>query len=258
MRYEVLGPLRIIDHRGARSIPAKKMQAALALMLIQHDQVVSTEKLIYEIWLDRPPRRSMAGIHVYVSHIRKLLARLPHRANPIVTTSSGYMLKLGSDAVDFEDFQESVDAGKEHHRSQRHEEAMACFGEALRLWRGSVLDEIRDGPVVNGFVVRHEEIRLECTELMISSALTLGRHREIVGYLYSLVHDHPLHEEFYQKLMLALYRSGRRADALRVYQSARDTLKGELGLEPSWPLRQLQQKILMVDSWDSTRRENVS
>jgi SARP family transcriptional regulator, regulator of embCAB operon len=264
LRYEILGPLRIVDDNGPHSIAAKKMQAALALMLILHDQVVSTERLIYEIWRDRPPRRSMAGIHVYVSHLRKLLARPSDQAecgnrNRIVTTSSGYMLRLGCDAVDFEDFRAGVEAGKEHYRAHRHQEAMASFDDALRLWRGTVLDEIREGPVVNGFVVRHEEMRLECIELLLSSALSLGKHREIVGYLYSLVQDHPLHEDFYQKLMFALYRSGRRADALRVYQSARDTLRSELGLEPSRPLRQLHQKILVADSWEAaTRRDTVS
>ena len=258
LRYEMLGPLRVVDDRGAQAIAAKKMQVALAILIILHDQVVSTEKLIYEIWLDRPPRSSMAGIHVHISHLRKLL-ETPSQAgeSPIVTTTSGYLLKLGNSSVDFEDFQKSVALGKEYDQRRRHDDALACFSEALELWRGSVLDELRDGPVVNGFVVQYEEKRLECIEMMISSALTLGKHREMVGYLYSLVQDHPLHEDFYQKLMLALYRSGRRADALRVYKSARDTLRGELGLEPSRPLRQLQQKILMVDSWDS-RRENVS
>jgi DNA-binding SARP family transcriptional activator len=258
LRYEVLGPLRIVDECGGHSIAAKKVQAALALLVVLHDQVVSSEKIIYEIWRDRPPRRSMAGIHVYISRIRKFLER-PYQVNgnPITTTPSGYLLRLGGDSVDFEDFRRYIDLGKEHYRAERYEEALVRFGEALRLWHGSVLDEIREGPVVNGFAVQQEEMRLECIELMLSASLALGRHREIVGYLYSLVQDFPLHEGFYQKLMLALYRSGRRADALRVYQSARDTLRGELGLEPSLPLRQLQQKILVVDSWDSQRR-NVS
>ncbi len=256
LRYELLGPLRVVDGHGIHTVPAKKMQVTLGLLVILHDQVVSKEKLIYEVWRDQPPRRAVAGIHVYISHIRKLLATRSPQESRIVTTSSGYMLRLlESETADFEDFQRNLDAGKEYHRSRRYEEAMGCLADALDMWRGPALDEIQDGPVVNGFVIHHDELRLECIELMVSAALALGRHRETVGFLYSLVHDHPFHEDFYQKLMLALYRSGRRADALRVYQSARETLRAELGLEPSVPLQQLQHRILTADPG---RAESVS
>src|SRR6185503_18952705 len=115
------------------------------------------------------------------------------------------------------------------------------------LWRGPALGDLRAGPIVEGFVTWLAEARLECLEMLADSHLELGRHRELVGRLYSLTAEHPLREAFYRQLMLALYRSERQADALKVYQMARKTLNEELGLEPCRSVQDLQRAILTAD-----------
>jgi SARP family transcriptional regulator, regulator of embCAB operon len=247
VRYEILGPLRLTGSRGPVPLEAKKLQIVLATLLICREQVVSVDRLIGEIWGEWPPRRAIAGIHVYISHIRRTLSKASGQGKPVVTRPPGYMLQLGADELDFDEFQTAVAAGKVAYRNQCHEEAVCNLQNALQLWRGPLENDVNHGPIMRGFTLQVEERRLECVELMISSSLALGDYREMVGYLYSLISAHPLHEAFYQKLMFALYHTGRRGDALKVYQIARETLKDELGLEPSRPLQELQQKILTTD-----------
>jgi DNA-binding SARP family transcriptional activator len=115
------------------------------------------------------------------------------------------------------------------------------------MWRGPVLGDLSHGPIVESFVTWLSETRLECTEMLIDAQLELGRHRKIVGRLYSLTAEHPLRESFSRQLMLALYRSERQADALDVYRSVRRTIHDELGLEPCRALQELQQSILTAD-----------
>ncbi len=247
MKFEILGPLRVFDQGRYTSISARKIETLLAVLLIRREQVVSTEQLITEIWGAHPPRRVTAALYVYISQLRKFLHRSGRPTSLIETRSPGYVFHSGSDEVDFDRFQRLVDEGRAGVRSQDSAATTAAFEKALSLWRGPVLTELRDGPIISGFVAWVEQIRLECLEMTVSSGLMLGRHRELVGQLYSLVDEYPLHEEFYCQLMLALHRSGRRADALKVYRTARDTLRDELGLEPSRTLRQLQRSVLVAD-----------
>lgn len=247
MRYEILGPPRLVGKGGVVPVEAPKMQLVLIALLIHREQVVSVEKLIRETWGQGPPRRATAGIHVYISHLRKLISQASGGKQPIITKPSGYLLQVGADELDFADFEQFFAAGKAAYQESRHEEAGHHFRQALQLWRGSITDETKNAPMARGFALRLAEMRLESAELMASSALALGQYREAVGLLYPLVSEHPLNESLYQKLMFALYRTGRRADALKVYQSARQLLQAELGLEPSLPLRELQQKILLAD-----------
>jgi DNA-binding SARP family transcriptional activator len=247
VRYEVLGSLRVVDENSWSVVSAPKMSVLLATLLVRSNQVVSVEQLITEIWGGSPPTRATAAVHVYVSQLRKFLRRPGQTRSPIVTHPPGYLLRPGDDELDVETFQRLTEQGREHARNERHAEASACFDTALGLWRGQVLADLRNGPIVSNFVRWLEEIQLECVEDLVASRMSLGRHRELVGKLYTLVNEYPLHEAFYRQLMLALYRSGRRADALRVYHGARDTLRAELGLEPCPSLRQLQGAILAAD-----------
>jgi DNA-binding SARP family transcriptional activator len=219
----------------------------LAVLLIRSDQVVSTDKLIAEIWGEEMPRRAMAGIHVYISQIRKFLSTFGKVEGRIVTRPRGYMLRLGTDELDYQAFLREVALGREHSRVGRHEKAASCFEGALAMWRGPVLGEMCYSPIVSGFATRLTEARVECNEMLIDAELVLGRHRELVGLLYALCADYPLHEAFYRQLMLALYRSDRQADALSVYQLARTTLNDELGLEPCRALQEIYQSILTAD-----------
>lgn len=247
MRYEVLGPLRVVDENGTTSVSARKIETVFAALLIRSDQIVALEQLIAELWSEDPPQRALAGLHVYISQLRKFLHRTDRPDGPVLTRAPGYLLRKGVDEIDFHEFLQLVNQGRTHMREARYENASLCFERALTLWRGPVLHDLRTGTIVEGFVTWMTEARLECLELLADAQLQLGRHREIVGRLYSLTSENPLCEAFYRQLMLALYRSERQADALKVYQTARATLNEELGLEPCRTLRDLQRAILMAD-----------
>jgi len=248
MRYEILGSLRIVDRDEVYFIGAPKVEALLAVLLINSNQVVPVERLMMEIWGTAGPRRAAATLHVYVSQVRKLLRRAGHAENPIVTRQPGYLLRTSAGELDLDDFTRLVGLGRDCIRARRHEDARSAFQSALSLCRGPAIGDGCGGPIVNRFRTWLDEARLECTELLIESELTLGRHRETVGRLYSLTAENPFHETFYRQLMLALYRSERQADALRVYHDAQETLRGELGVEPCRGLRDLQQCILTADN----------
>jgi DNA-binding SARP family transcriptional activator len=243
-----LGPLRVVCEDGEiATIGAQKIETLLAALLIRADQVVATDQLMTEIWNDRVPRRATAGIHVYVSQLRKFLTRCGGPGGRVVTRPPGYVLHSGDDELDYRSFVELVDWGRDHARESRYEQASKCFENALAMWRGPALGDLSHGPIVDGFVTWLTETRLECTEMLIDAQLELGRHRELVGRLYSLTAEHPLRESFVRQLMLALYRSERQADALEVYRSVRRTIREELGLEPCRALQELQQGILTAN-----------
>ncbi|MEO3762706.1 AfsR/SARP family transcriptional regulator [Streptomyces sp. B8F3] len=247
MQYEILGPVRVVDSRGSRFVSAKKMQVLLVLLLIRARQVVSIDEAIAEIWGQNPPRRATAGIHVYISQLRKFLGEPGSRNNPILTRPPGYLLHLEDDEFDVDRFQELLHRGRRHLKEGRPEQAVTAFEDGLSLWRGPVLGDLCDGPIIAGFATWLEETRLEYLEWLIEAQLSLGLHRELIGRLSALTAEYPLRETFYRQLMLALCRSERQADALRTYQQARTRLNEELGLEPCRALRNLQQAILVAD-----------
>ena len=250
MRYEILGSLRIRQNnceQRTSTVNARNMEVVLAALLVRADEVVSVPQLSYEVWGEHPPKRYLAAIHVYISQLRKLLAREDVPGNPIVTRSPGYMLQLGEDRLDAKEFQRLMREGRQAARANSPEQAAAGFETALDLWRGPALGDLRAGPILDGFAGWIEEARLECVGMHVEAGLTLGRHRELVGRLYSLTSDHPLHEGFRRQLMIALYRSERQADALRVYGSTRRTLNTELGIEPGRALQDVHRAILLSD-----------
>jgi SARP family transcriptional regulator, regulator of embCAB operon len=197
-----------------------------------------------EIWGEDLPQQATLGLQVYVSRLRKLLAR-PGRPSPIHTEPSGYTLRLGDDELDVRIFLTLIEQGREHARENRCESAASCFERALALWRGPILAENRRGPILGGFVSWTAETRTECIEMLLDAQLRLGRHHELIGRLYALTTEYPHSETYYRLLMLALFRSDRRADALKVYESARRRLNEELGLEPGRALRDTQRAILL-------------
>jgi DNA-binding SARP family transcriptional activator len=247
MRYEVLGPLRVTDERGSSYISARKIEALLAVLVIRSGRLVPADQLIAEIWDDQPPRRATAGLHVYISQLRKFLDRPGRSESSIVTRPPGYTLHIGIDELDLHTFQHLAKLGRDAAQDGRHEEAVQYLESALALWRGPALADVPRGPIIDGFVTWLDEERVDCVEQVIEAHLELGRHRQIVGRLYSLVVENPLREAFYRQLMLALYRSERQGDALKVYQGARHTLNRELGLEPCRALQSLQRAILTAD-----------
>ncbi|MFI9051378.1 BTAD domain-containing putative transcriptional regulator [Streptomyces sp. NPDC053427] len=247
MRYEILGPLRVVDGDDHSFISAQKVETLFAVLLIRAEQVVTPDQLMTELWGDQLPKRATAGLHVYISQLRKFLHR-PHRQdNPVVTQQTGYMLRMGSDQLDLPLFLDLVAQGRTLAKERCFEEASDRFERALGLWHGPLPGTLGNGPITGGFSTWLTESRMECQEMLTDARLHLGRHRELIGRLYSLSAENPLRETLYRQLMLALYRSERKADALRVYQNARRTLNDELGLEPCRALRDLQQAILADD-----------
>ncbi|TGB18421.1 AfsR/SARP family transcriptional regulator [Streptomyces palmae] len=247
MRYEILGPLRVVDGAEISSIRAHKIRLLLATLLMRVDREVSVNQLITEIWGGNPPRRVISSLHVYVSQLRKFLNRSGVAESPIVTQPPGYSLRLGDDEFDLHEFEGLSRSGRALAQDGRHTEAATALESALRLWRGPALSGMRDGPIAGGFVVWLEESRLESTEILVASRLALGQHRRLVPYLYALVAEHPLREAFYRQLMVALYRSECQAEALKVFQSARRAIKEQLGLEPCRALQHTHLAVLAAD-----------
>lgn len=244
MRFEILGSLRVVSQGRVVTISARKMEIVLATLLIRTGQIVSVDQLIEEVWGQNPPRRATATLYVYISQLRKSLCSTHGEALGLETRTPGYLLTVDEDALDLHRFQQLVNDGRMHSRAGRYDQARRFFEPALDLWRGPVLADLRDGPIINGFATWLDEVRLEVIEMLNDANLELGRHRELVSTLYTLVREYPFHEAFYRQLMIALCRSERRVDALRVFQNARTLLNQELGIEPGPRLQSVQQEIL--------------
>ncbi|TMR04962.1 AfsR/SARP family transcriptional regulator [Actinomadura soli] len=248
MRYEILGPLRVIDGKSAQTVNAQKVEILLAALIIRSGQVVSADRLIREIWGEEPPRSATAGLYVYISQIRKLLRRPGTQPSPVLTRPPGYVLTLAPpDGLDLRDFTALLKEGRAHLRSSDHKAAVRSFEDALALCRGPLPADAARGPILQGFRTWLNEAQLECMEGLMDARMALGRHRELVSDLYLLSTEHPIREAFHRQLMLALHRSGCRGDALLAYQRARRTLREELGVEPGAALQDVQRAILMDD-----------
>jgi DNA-binding SARP family transcriptional activator len=238
----VLGPLEArIDGASVRLGPPKQ-RALLVHLALHANDGVSIERLIDELWPENPPETARHAIQVYVSGLRKAFgdpARVEARSN-------SYALRVEPGELDLGRFRSLVGEA----RAQLVEEPAAAarrLREALLLWRGRALADLDSEPAVRDVVLDLEEERLEATELRIEADLALGRHADLVPELERLLTEHPAREALYGHLMLALYRSGRQADALDVYRRARTRRMEELGLEPSPRLRGLQSAILRQD-----------
>jgi DNA-binding SARP family transcriptional activator len=231
VEYALLGPLEVrIDGRTI-VVGRGKQRALLAILALNAGRVVSTERLIDELWGEEPPATATTALQVYVSRLRKLLGE-----GAIQTRDPGYLVEGD---VDVRQFDRLV---SEARRSEP-EHAAALLSEALSLWRGAALCD--SGLPLEA--ARLEEQRVAATEQRIEADLASGLSSEIVVELESLVAEHPLREPFRAQLMLALYRAGRQAEALDTYRAARTTLLDELGIEPSPRLQQLEQAILRQD-----------
>jgi len=258
MLYEVLGPVRLISDDRALRINARKIEILLIVLLSNSDRVVSIDQITSEIWGDQVPRQAVAAIYVYVSQLRKILAQAGGPRVRVHTRPPGYLLQMGEDEVDAHAFLSGAKRGREQFKNRRYELAARSLGEAIGRWRGPLDWGTQCGPNVETFATYLTETSMEATEMLVDARLELGQHRELIGTLRSLVAEHPLREAFYRQLMLALYRSDRRADALGVYRAVRRILLDELGLEPCRSLRRLHAEILaadesVLDGYDAAR-----
>jgi DNA-binding SARP family transcriptional activator/tetratricopeptide (TPR) repeat protein len=239
MRFQVLGPLRVWDGDDWSAIRAAQPRVVLAVLLTQRRQAVSAERLAEELWGDRPPRTALNTIQVYVVRLRRLVG-----ADRLLTRGRGYLLDVPDGELDSMVFERLIEEGHRRLVDGQLASGVDQLAEALSLWRGPAMHDVPDSPIVRAEVDRLEQRRVTALEARLGAELELGRHTEVVDELGRLVSEHPLRERLRGHLMLALYRCGRRAEALEVYRSGRAELITELGMEPGPDLRELERAIL--------------
>src|SRR4051812_42530680 len=242
MDYRVLGPLQVVDGAGAPlRLGGRKPRALLARLLLEGDRTVAVDQLVDDLWGEDVPESAVKMVHIHVSALRKALP-----AGVIQTRPPGYALTLPPGALDVDRFERLRREGRAALDVGDAAKAAARFEQALELWRGPALAEFAE-PFAVVEAAHLRERQEVCVEDRIDADLALGRHADLVGELESLVSWNPLRERLRAQLMVALYRSGRQADALSIYHLYRDALASELGLEPSSRMRELERRILRQD-----------
>lgn len=241
----------MVGEDGPLELGAPKQRALLAVLVLHRGETVSSDRLIDAIWGEQPPASAVKAIQGYVSNLRRVLG-----PGVLLTLGKGYVLQIEAAQVDAERFQALATEGR--HALQRGDarEAAARLRDALGLWRGQPLTDFSYERFAQAEIARLEELRLVAVEDRIDADLTLGDHATLVGELEAAVHANPLRERLRAQLMLALYRAGRQADALEVYQRGRARLVEELGLEPGPALTMLQRQIL--EHADSLKATDVN
>src|SRR5919204_3835884 len=249
MEFRLLGPLEVVDGGQTLALPAGKARALLAALLLRRNTVVSSVRLIDDLWGFDPPDTALNTLQVHVSQLRKALGRGDARSarGILVTRAPGYLLAVEPEQVDLERFERLLAEGRQALGEGEADRAAALLGDALSLWRGPPLADLADEALAQPEIARLDELRLTALEERFEAELQLGSHTALVAELEAAVAEHPLRERLRHQLMLALYRSGRQADALGVYQRTRHDLVEELGIEPSLALQQLEKAILLQD-----------
>ena len=236
----VLGPLMVRDGDRHVLVPTGKQRTVLAALAMRANQAVTLDELADIVWDKHPPASADATLRNYVKHLRHALG--PDR---LVTTRPGYLLRLDGQELDAACFEGLVRDADTARHADRWLETHAALTQALSLWRGTPLADIQSDRLYREHRPRLEQLRLQAREDCIEADLQLGRHDQLVPQLRDLTVAHPLRERLHAQLMLALARSGRRAEALEVYQHARRILVDELGIEPGPELRNLHERILV-------------
>ena len=245
MEFGILGPLAVLREGTVVDLGHAKQRAVLGVLLLHRGEVVSAERLIDELWGESPPPTATKIVQVYVSRLRKALDDAA--ATLVRTQAPGYVFQLEQGVVDADRFESFVAQARLERESDKLAAAAASYREALALWRGRALGDLTFESFAANEAERLNELRVEALTERIDCDLRLGRHGELVGELEAVVAEHPLRESLRGQLMLALYRSGRQADALEAYVETRRALRDELGLEPGPELRRLEQEILRQD-----------
>jgi DNA-binding SARP family transcriptional activator/basic membrane lipoprotein Med (substrate-binding protein (PBP1-ABC) superfamily) len=249
VEFRLLGPLEVVAEGHQLSLGGSRPRALLALLLLHGNEVVSVDRIIDELWDAQPPRTAEQAVRVYVWNLRKALEAERSDAPPqvLVTHDNGYLLKVALGDVDVDCFEALRAEGRRLLASGDAVDAAKAFDSALALWRGSPLQDFTYERFARSEILRLEELRMTTLEDRFDAQLASGMASELVADLAQLVDAQPLRERLRGQLMLALYRSGRQADALEAYQKGRQLLVDELGLEPGGPLQQLETLILQQD-----------
>ena len=244
MRIGVLGGLEVLDdHDQDVVVAGAKLRALLAVLALQVGRVVPTEQLVDALWGEEPPAAVRNGLQGLASKLRRTLGS----ADLVAMRGGGYALELPADAVDVHRYEQLVSAGQAAAAEGDLSRAVDLLAEADALWRGDPLADFTYEDFAAAAITRLSELRLAVIEERLDLELQLGRHQGAIVPLEELVTAHPLRERLRGLLMIALYRAGRQADALRVFQEGRHILGEELGLEPGPELRRLESAILAQD-----------
>jgi predicted ATPase/DNA-binding SARP family transcriptional activator len=247
IEFGLLGPTRVVSAGRELTLPPGKQRALLALLLLHRNDTVPAERLVDAVWGEPAPATARNALQGHISALRKVLG-----SERIETRPPGYLLRAGRQELDIDRFEELLGAARSAVDPARRAELAR---DALGTFRGEPLAEFRYDAFAQAEIARLQELRLVALEERIDAELELGRDSDVVAELEGLVAAEPLRERLHELLMLALYRSGRQADALEAYRGARETLVGQLGIEPGPRLRELERSILEQDpSLDSTRQ----
>jgi DNA-binding SARP family transcriptional activator len=240
--FGILGTLEVRRDDRALALGGVRERSLLALLLLNANELVPTDRLVEEFWGEDLPKTAVKTVQVYVSRLRKVLG-----AETIVTRSPGYLLRVDPERIDAQRFERLAGAGREALATGDAAAAARLLGEALSLWRGAPLADFAYESFAQAEAARLEELRLEAVQDRLEADLASGKSVELVAELQALCARHPLRERLRGQLMLALYRSGRQAEALAVYRDARMTLVEELGIDPSRELKELERAVLSQD-----------
>ena len=240
--FRVLGPVEAAVDGRVVPLPAAKPRALLAVLLLGRNRVVPVHELVADLWSEEPPDTATKALQVYVSQLRKAIG-----ADRVVTKAPGYSLRVEEGELDLDRFEQLAREGRDRLAAGDAAEAADLLGRALALWRGPALAEFAAEPFARDAGARLDDERLAVLEDRIDAELELGRDDALVPELEELVARSPYRERLRGQLMLALYRSGRQADALDLYRRTRTTFVDELGIEPGPRLHELERAILRHD-----------
>lgn len=245
LRYRLLGSLCVERDGKEISIGAAKQRVLLALLLINANQTVPMDSIIYELWGESPPATAIGTIQSLVSRLRRSLEGKEAVGRwPLIRRPEGYELEVSDGELDLISLDRAAQEIRKRLTQDLWREAMKLIEDALQLWRGSALAGVPTTPRIFAEAARLEELRFSLLDQQTDIRLEAGEYSEVISLTRSLLVDHPLRERLWWQLMLALYRSGRQADALKTYREARDCLISELGVEPGSDLQQLHQEML--------------
>jgi predicted ATPase/DNA-binding SARP family transcriptional activator len=248
VEFSLLGPVEATVEGRVISLGGRRQQALLALLLLEPGRPVSSDRLLEELWLGHPPAGAAATLRTYVSRLRRALG-----SDMVVAQPGGYALLAAPDRIDAQRFEQLLREGRDALARDAAGLASERLTAALALWRGRALADVCDGGSLAVEAGRLEEMRLACVEERVDANLALGRHDALVPELRALVQEEPLRERVWRQLVLALYRSGRQAEALAAYREARRLLDAELGIEPGEELKELERAILRQQVAPATR-----
>ncbi len=249
MDFHILGPLEATDGNAPLALGGSRQRALLGVLLLHANEAVSSDRLIDELWPGERSDQAIKALQVAVSRLRKILepGTPAGESRVLLTRSPGYELRVDPERLDAKRFEALVGEGRRALAAHDPRAARAKLDTALELWRGPPLGDLAYESFAQAEIARLEELHLTAREHRIEADLALGDHEEVIGRLEGLIAAQPLRERPRGQLMLALYRSGRQAEALEVYSDARRVLVEELGIEPGRRLRELHQRILEQD-----------